>query len=86
MSSNAVDIERSPAKTIVAVFGKTSTREVLSINLTADSINVALAGLGVADVLATAATVFSRTPQIDFGELLLILESLLLAQLGRARR
>ena len=47
---------------------------------------MALAGLGVADILATASTVLSRAPQIDFGELLLILEPLLLAQLGRARR
>ena len=47
---------------------------------------MALAGLGVADVLAIASAVLSRAPQIDFGELLLILEPLLLAQLGRARR
>ena len=47
---------------------------------------MALAGFRIANVLAVAATVLSRASQIDFGELLLVLEALLLAELGRARR
>ncbi len=40
MSSHSVNVERSSAETIVAVFWKTTTWEVLSINLKKSLINI----------------------------------------------